>query len=384
MKSKVFLIIISSLLFNLNTYSSFNRDKVEALWGSANLQVDKNNIHLFSKDEKNPSFLSVDISSHDFKIDHDNIVLDLMVDDLRAVNGIEIRFSESKVSENYLYYVIPLFTDYEFNLLQSSNPTRLSISGANLKEKGKGAKSLNYMTIYFSAKTTNTRLTLWPLKKTKKIDRGILTITFDDGAKDNLLADRELSNYKFPITTYIMPDSLNTKDFLKESELKMLSKKYWQVESHHEIPFTFFSSKQLSEEIERLEKYFKRNEYKKDDFHLAYPLGKINKNVEDIVRKSFATARLASGGIETIPPGDYHKLRAFNVLNTTTPEELKEIIDKTKKSKQWLILMFHHIKDQPKDEIDYSTENFKELLKIIKESNIDIMSIDEVWKKYLK
>lgn len=384
MKLRNFLKLSSLLILTLGSEAKFEKDDVYVEWNSARLQFLDGNIHVFNKGPETPSFLTVDIKEKSINLNKDNINLDLMIDDIRNLSGLEVRFMEERNSNNYLAYTLPLFTDYEFNLLQSSVKTKIGISGSNLVTKGKKPTKLNFATFYFAAKAAETRLSLWSIEKTKKKSAGVLTLTFDDGPDDNLVAARILKEYNIPATAYIMPNSLNTEGFLTKKELIHLSKQNWDIDSHHEIPFTQFSNSELHREVKSVHDFLKDNKYKSSNFHLAYPLGKTNENATTVVKEKFATARLASGGIETIPPANLHKLRAFNVLKTTTPSELKAVIESTKKNKQWLILMFHHIRDKAIDDIDYSRENFKELAKIISKSDIEILTINQVWEKYLK
>ena len=384
MRLKIFLRVTSLIILTFSSHAGFDKEDVFVEWDSARLQYLDGNIHVFSKGPKTPSFLTLDIKDKSIDVKSDNINIDLMVDDIRNLSGLEVRFMEKRNSENYLAYTLPLFTDYEFNLLQSSVKTKIGISGSNLVQVGKRPKSMNFATFYFAAKLPETRLSLWSIEKTKKKSNGILTLTFDDGPDDNLLAAKILKKYDIPATAYIMPNSLNTEGFLTKKELVRLSKQNWDIDSHHEIPFTQFSATELQKEIKDVHNFLKKNNYKASEYHLAYPLGKTNENAVEVVTSSFATARLASGGVETIPPANLHRLRAFNVLKTTTPKELKAIIEDTKKNKQWLILMFHHIREKALVDIDYSTDNFKELAKIISQSDIEILTMNQVWEKYLK
>ncbi len=384
MKFKDFLKSISILCISLHLQADFDKEDVFVEWDSGRIQQLDENVSVFSKSAKEPTFLTIDISKKNLNLKEDNILFNLMVDDIRNLDGLEIRLMESRKSNDYLAFNIPLFFDYEFNLLQSSTRTKIALSGANFTKVGKILKKINYVTFYFSAKKPETRLTLWPVETTKKKSKGVLSLTFDDGPQDNLLAAKILKEYNIPATAYIMPNSLNTKGFLTTSELKFLSKQNWDIDSHHEIPFTHFNQETLRREIDEIHSFLKKNKYKSSNYHLAYPLGKTNSSAVSVVSSKFATARLASGGIETIPPADLYKLRAFNVLKTTTPKELKEVIQRTRENNQWLILMFHHIKESATDEIDYSTSNFRELAKIISSSNIEILTMNQVWEKYLK
>ena len=98
--------------------------------------------------------------------------------------------------------------------------------------------------------------------------------------------------------------------------------------------------------------------------------------VRPLVRKHFATARLAGAGPETIPPADPHLLRAVNVLDTTTAEELGEIARRARDHGEWAILMFHHLRESTASPLDYPIERFEGAVKEAYDAGIIGRDID--------
>jgi hypothetical protein len=117
--------------------------------------------------------------------------------------------------------------------------------------------------------------------------------------------------------------------------------------------------------------------------HLAYPLGKQNSPVVmEVVRTAFASARLAAGGLETLPPADWHLMRAVNVLPTMSPEDVFEAVERAHENGQWAILMFHHLVESPRQDTDYTIADFERLVRLIGDSGARVMTVGQVWSLY--
>jgi len=92
----------------------------------------------------------------------------------------------------------------------------------------------------------------------------------------------------------------------------------------------------------------------------------------------FATARLAGSGPETLPPADPHLLRAFNVTDSTTPEQVGAAAQRARDNHEWLILMFHHLVEAPAQSTDYRLSDFAKLLDEVAASGIRVAPVSEV------
>lgn len=382
MKYRNIFLIISSLYFHSYALSS----SFSVYWNDAKIEVTKDYADVFLQKNK-PTFIGLP-SSKNYDFINNNYYFDLTIEDFSSIKGIELRFSSNKGFENYKYYQVPIFTDQDFNIIRSKRKTSFGISLANLRQKGKLPKGvdLNTATLYInSSKKNKVRISTLKEKK-KKQKRAILSITFDDGYIDNSLAAEIMRKHNLTATAYIIPSKINKKGYLNQDELQLLKNGHnWDIQHHHGTPFTELEKNNLIKDISNLDTYFKKNKLnRKSSTHLAYPLGKWNEKVYSIVKKRYATARIAGGGIETLPPADLHLLKTYNVLHSTTPTQLREVIQRSKKANQWLILMFHYINESPKNDLEYSTENFKELMKIIKEEKISVQTINQVWKRHLK
>jgi peptidoglycan/xylan/chitin deacetylase (PgdA/CDA1 family) len=383
MRFNVFLIFFNLTIISQYTWAKMDFNNLKPIWGNITVEKSKFHIDYLSTNDEN-FFISYDSSELELDLKRDNLYFNLRLGSLKNINGVEIRLSEESNSNNFYYYSLPYFSDLEFNPYKDNEWFKLGISQANLKLKGKAPNKIKYINFFISSNKQNALIGFKDIYKKVKATPGIVTITFDDGYQSQLLASEITKKYNLNATAYIMPRDVGKKNYLNLNGLKKLKNNNWEIQSHHNAPLTWMSPKELKEELSYGIKYIKENNLNSTTQHLAYPLGKQNQLVVNEVEKFFATARVAGGGIETIPPADFHRIRTYNVLNTTTPKELKKVIQETKNAKQWLILMFHYINDDPQNELHFSSKKFEEVCKIIKESNIKNYTISEVYEKYLK
>jgi hypothetical protein len=339
--------------FFKNTYhykkSFINGNNSSIKWNSGQIQKSPNEIKFITDGKSIPLFSEHTIHKNDkLNLNLHNIFFEFKISDISNVQGFEIRFSNNKDFKNYYYYSFPFFKDYHFNPIQNDSWTQYGISLANLKKHNSPGQNPKYVSIYLNDTGKKVELDLRSFTLEKKRIPGLVSITFDDGHKDNLIAAKILKSHNLRATAYIMPRSVGKKDRLTLSDLKSLKEDFnWHIDSHHEIPFTEFTEKQRETEINHITSYLNDHLLNQQSYHFAFPLGKTSPKFLSQIKKHFSTARIAGAGIETLPPANKHMMRTFNVLNTTTMKELKRVIDSTIKSNQLLILMFNLLDDNP-------------------------------------
>ena len=131
-----------------------------------------------------------------------------------------------------------------------------------------------------------------------------------------------------------------------------------------------------------MKRFLRQHGFGQGSEHLAYPLGKqASPTVRGIARKHFRTARLAGGGLETLPPADPHLLRVFNVTRRTTPEEIGAAATRARENREWLILMFHYLVPEPKQDTEYSIRDFRRALGEVAATGVRVQPLGEVWER---
>ena len=215
--------------------------------------------------------------------------------------------------------------------------------------------------------------------------QGVVSLTFDDGYEAHFdVAAPLMAERGFAGTAYVMPDQVGLDGYMTLDELRVLRRSYgWDVAAHHFVPFTKLEPDDLDDTILGVRGYLTRHGFGDGANHLAYPLGKLDpKVVLPTTRRHFGTARLASAGPETLPPGDPHRLRAMNVLDTTSPAEIRAALLRAREHREWLILMFHFLVEEPEIETAYAISAFTAALDEIRNVGLPVRTVNEVWKAY--
>lgn len=308
----------------------------------------------------------------------------LKVDDAMNIGGMEFRLSSDRFAKNYFAFGFPTFDDEDFNVVRDGVWTVLTFSfGAARVEGNPDRSNINAIGWYLADKGGDTPITAhWGgLAAVDEPSEGVLSITFDDGYDEHLLAAQMMKKHGMRGTAYIIPDSIGELGYLTLHQMVELQEIYdWDVAAHHAIPFTDMRPDELENTILSVQRYLADNEFPLGAGHLAYPLGKQNTSlVRPLVRKHFTTARVAGSGPETLPVADRHLLRVFNVTKGTTPEEVGAMAKRAKENKEWLILMLHFLVEETKFDTEYTILDFEKMLKAIDQTGIRVLPLSEVW-----
>jgi len=315
------------------------------------------------------------------------------VDDASRLSAMELRLASGGLATDYFSFAIPLFDDERFNVLQSGhwltltlsfgsasvsgNPDRSAIDAVAwiVRDRGRdGAGSARPVAAYWGG--------LWAHPEPES---GVVSLTFDDGYDEHLgVAAPLMKEHGFRGTAYVMPDQIGLYGYLTRDDLRVLQEGYgWDVAAHHFTPFTDFRARELERVVDGVRGYLLRNGFGSGADHLAYPLGKHDPEVVvPVVSRRFRTARLASAGPETLPPGDPHRLRSMNVLRDTTPEEIGRAAARAREHREWLILMFHYLVEQPREETAYAIDDFRRALDAIDAEGVPVRTVSDVFGAY--
>jgi peptidoglycan/xylan/chitin deacetylase (PgdA/CDA1 family) len=306
------------------------------------------------------------------------------VEDVRALAGMEFRLSSDQFATGFYAFSIPLFADEEFNFVHSGPWATFTFGFGSARVTGTPDRaridSLGWVVTDKGAGPAVAELGGMAFEDEPA--QGVLSFTFDDGYDEHaLVAAPALKKRGFRGTAYVMPEQVGTPGYMTLAQLQALRDVHgWDVAAHHNDPFASFPRDALERVILGTQRFLLANGFRRGAGHLAYPLGKQDpKTVLPLVREHFLTARVASGGAETVPPADWHQLRAFNVLKTTTPDEIQAAVRRAKQHREWLILMFHWLVDVPQRDTDYAVRDFEAVLDRVQAEKIDVRTVSEVW-----
>jgi len=279
---------------------------------------------------------------------------------------------------------VPVFADESMNLLQSGRWTDLTLGLGAARREGRPDRAAIERVEWRLAERGDAgpRVTgfLGDLEAQPLPDEGVVSLCFDDGYDEHWsVAAPILAVHGLRGTAYVMPDQVGQPGYMTREQLAALQRSFgWDVAAHHFTPLTEFPGDDLPRVLDGIQGWLAQNGFGAGARHLAYPLGKHDPRVLTLVRARFATARLASGGAETLPPADPHLLRAMNVLDSTPPDALIAAARRAREEREWLILMFHFLVDVPQRETEYAIENLRRAIAGIAASGVAVRPVSEV------
>ncbi|UCG85461.1 MAG: polysaccharide deacetylase family protein [Gemmatimonadota bacterium] len=313
----------------------------------------------------------------------------IRVDRVMGLTDMEFHLFSDAQRTQALVLRIPLFADERANLLQDGEWITVTLSPGAARRAGNPDRSAIREIVWLVADNGSPD-SLMPvradLSELAAVDatRGIVTLTFDDGYEEHYSAAAPLmAEHGLRGTAYVMPDQVGEPGYMTLEQLHELQHRYgWDVAAHHMDPFTDLGSEVLEAVIIEMRGFLEREGFEGAE-HLAYPLGKYDaRTVLPLVQRYFTTARLASGGPETLPPADPYRLRAVNILPTTEPEEIAAAALRADQNGEWLILMFHSLVESPERDTDYGLAEFARTIELLADGRIDVRPFSEVWKDY--
>ncbi len=312
------------------------------------------------------------------------VKIKIKVDDVSALGGLEFRLSSDRFASDFFAFTFPIYDDPDFNQLRDGVWTTLTFSFGSATVEGTPDRSaINSIGWYVSDKGNGTPVTAYwaGLSLLDEPAEGVVSITFDEGYDEHLLAAKLMTAYGFQGTAYVIPEAVGRTGYLSLHQLVDLQDSYgWDVAALYGTPFTDLRPDELENVILGIQGFLIQNEFGDGAGHLAYPEGRQNTSlVRPLVRKHFATARITAQGPETLPPADRHLLRVFDVTSSTKPEEVGAAARQASENKEWLILTLHYLVEEPTNSAEYSIDNFKKILDEIKAAKVRVLPMARVW-----
>jgi peptidoglycan/xylan/chitin deacetylase (PgdA/CDA1 family) len=208
---------------------------------------------------------------------------------------------------------------------------------------------------------------------------GMLTFAFDDGWLSQYdEAKKKMSEVGFPATAYVIKNKIGTAGYMTLTQLHELQNLHrWEIAAHHETDLTTVSLTEAASFIRSEKQWLIDNGFNRGSDHFAIPNGAFNENLTALFRRYFRTTRTIGVKAETFPPADWHRLRIFNVLNTTTTAAIANAVDDARTNKYWLILLFHKIAAAPSTSTEYSIADFKTVVDDIAADGIAVKTISQ-------
>lgn len=352
------------------------------IWGKAKLSHSKNcKITLDSTGE--PTLIGLSTPTPNGSFSDANYIIKITGTDLVALKGLEVRFYAKE--KNIGTYSLPIFAEPTLNILRDKLETSLSINWSSLNNKTAQLKSLEVDSVQLYLVSTKTKpldLNILSADWIKKPKVGRVSITFDDGYQEHFLAGQILAKNGLAATAYIITDALNKPNYLTTENVLALKNWGWELGSHLVMPVTDLTKSELERQLNNTMTHLKSIGSDGGEKHFAFPLGQYNQRDLNIIAPILSSARLASGGLESLPPKEIFRLRTVNVTPDTSPQTLLALANEAVTNGDWLILMFHYLDKPEKGALNYPLNDFKQLAQGLSPMKSNIKTIGNVLKEH--
>ncbi len=210
-----------------------------------------------------------------------------------------------------------------------------------------------------------------------------VSFTFDDGYKSALTkAAPVLNEFGFKGTEYVITNyASNTSrvNYMRWNEIQQLQNQYgWEIGSHtvsHPL-MTTVTDQEKERQVRDSKAALTANGINATSF--ATPYGDYNNSVISIAAKYYASHRgFWDTGYNAWPNNDY-LIRDQQVQSGVTVNQVKAYIDQAKANGQWLVLVFHNIKDTPStnpQDYEYGTQQLREVAAYVKSLSLPVVKV---------
>jgi hypothetical protein len=132
-----------------------------------------------------------------------------------------------------------------------------------------------------------------------------------------------------------------------------------------------------------LKTYFKTEGFLNGIDDVSYPNGAFDGSFTlPYMRNYFRSGRTIANYAETIPPGDFSRLRVMQVLNSTTTGAVATAVTSAIDNKHLLILVFHKLVASPAVSSEYSITNFGTIIDNINSQGLAVKTLNAVLDPY--
>lgn len=315
-----------------------------------------------------------------------NVVALLKVDNMAAINGINLRVSsDSNVTTN--------FTDLRVSggnvvnsILNGGEWVAVTFSWADSVTTGtvdrSQLKSFQLRIGSFGGLSTAVRIGWLGIAEA----RGpYCLISFDDGSASALNALPAMNKHGFIGNMYTIVDVLGAAGFLTLDQLRMLQDhRGWDVCGHayrlanHNLPngLRDLSLEELDRELALMKDWLLRNRFKGAD-HFAWPKGQFTGDMQKVMERYFVSGGMVTNFVaQALPTYTPGRMARLSITSTTTAASINAEVTKAQASKTSIELLFHQIVPSGAvGSIQYNAADFATVMDHIASTGIEVATI---------
>jgi peptidoglycan/xylan/chitin deacetylase (PgdA/CDA1 family) len=225
--------------------------------------------------------------------------------------------------------------------------------------------------------------------------KAVVIMTFDDGWNTTMTAYQIMKDNNQKGVSFINPEPIDGEweEYMSLENLTTLYADGWDISSHSmthaNLTNTSLTYDDLIYEIVESKEWLDNKTFTRSSGFFAYPYHEYNDTILSLVNSTYKMAR-NDFGAESQPhiylddPDNIPFLvKGTEILDTTTSDYIKGVIDRTIAQKGLLILSFHKIVENASEETEWSISNFEEISNYLKEKVdygwLDVMTFSEYY-----
>jgi len=209
-------------------------------------------------------------------------------------------------------------------------------------------------------------------------NRGLVSLTFDDGWEDNytsvlpILAQYNFKSTQYYATTYIQQQ---TDEIYK---IQAFAAAGHEIGSHS-ITHPYLTQLTLSgidKELLQSKQYLESivGAGKVTDF--ASPYGDYNSQVIGEIQKYYRSHRSTDEGYNSKDNFNIYNLRVQNMTNTTTLAQYQSWLNKAKADNTWLVIIYHRVGENP-DQFETAPTDFAQQMQALSQSGLKVSTVSQ-------
>lgn len=317
-----------------------------------------------------------------------HLVVTLFVDDPRVLDRVDLYLSSDGFVGHQIYPVARQLVEGSQNPVRAAEwvavPVPLGTPAVDVGSTDLSRISDIQVAVADSGERP-VRVWIGSVQGVPRPPRGIVSVVFDD-ARDGVatLGRPVAERHGVRASVAVIRDLVGEPGFMSLPQLQALVDDLgWDVIGHHATElaagFDALDDTALDAELHALRVWMLEEGFEAGADHVAYPLGRFDPRVLDVIRSTFRSARSIVPGHDTIPPADPHLIRSMSVTPRHDVGAVRREIDRAARDRTWLVLTFHQIVDrEPRFETEYGAAAFEAVVRHLVAADVEVLTIPEV------
>jgi len=211
-----------------------------------------------------------------------------------------------------------------------------------------------------------------------RLQRGLVTLTFDDGWKSIYTNGLPLfDKYDVKTSQFIVSDVLGDKAYMNAQQVQAFASRGHEIASHTRLheDLSRSDSRRILNTLAGSRAVLSQS-YGWQVRNFASPYGSVNNLSDSLIKQCYQSHRGTDTGFNTASY-DRYNLKVFNVSLTTKPEEISTAVRFARDHKLWVIFVYHEVSDNNASDYTANLKDLEKTLQILKEEQVPVVTYQQ-------